>query len=241
MTKKITLVGCGFLGSLCALELTKRLWAFEEPCEWLLVDGDKVDERNPANQIFNPGDIGRSKSEVLGEALQRYSKVVELCCTKVGQTQDGRKADEYLLFDNASLVIDAVDNIPTRQWLWEAALRTKIPVMHLGVGEDGNGVVQWTVAEPFYDTFSLAPTQLQLQGVTEEQLTKMSKVKKLKPCELVGFRGVGLNLAVAGAKAAAIALYGFNPENEDGLSGTRAYTTWSANNYAHTLIETQVL
>jgi hypothetical protein len=69
--------------------------------------------------------------------------------------------------------------------------------------------------------------------------------RELKPCELIAFRGLGLNVAIAAAKALGI-WFGWDPEKQvvetlgvDVLPNTAS--TWSATNTGHQLVEMKEL
>jgi hypothetical protein len=227
VTPRIALVGAGFLGSLFAEELAKRLFAFEFAWEALVIDDDTVDARNPANALYTLRDIRALKAEVLAARLRLYGVPSVALPARVGREHP--ITSELLA---CALVVDAVDNLPTRQWLWELAVAHGVPVLHLGVSQGGTGAVEWTT--PVYDSFSLSPVVL--ADRTPTATADAVQLVTLPPCELVGMRGVGLNLAVAGAKAVAIAL-GFDAERAAPPAASNVLTTWSATNTSHTLVE----
>lgn len=220
----IALVGCGFLGSLFAEELAKRFFAFEESLKLTCIDDDKVDERNPANHFFSKSAVGERKATYLAaHAHIAYGFDAVKVTKRVGPGDED-------LFKSADIIVDAVDNLETRQWLWRLGVRGT-PVLHLGVSQEGTGAVEWTVGN--YDTFSLAPTQL--GGFDREQIAKMTHVEKLPPCDLVGFRGLGLLTALAGARAVCQA-YGMDAEQQF-EPGKPYFTSWQITNAGYQLRE----
>jgi len=72
----INLIGCGGTGSqvlTCLARLHATLVAFGQPGLHVTVfDPDTVSEANIGRQLFSPGDIGRSKAEVLVTRINRY-------------------------------------------------------------------------------------------------------------------------------------------------------------------------
>ena len=228
MNAKITLVGCGFLGSLFAEEVAKRWFAFEDRLGLLLVDDDTVDERNPANHLFTPRSAGGAKTDELAGRLAEYPNVaVEALSARVDATHPIPGLDDY------DLLVDAVDNLPTRQWLWELGIKGT-PVLHLGVSQVGTGAVEWTLND--YDTFGLSPVAL--MQFSDKQQAGLVALKTLKPCELIAFRGLGLNVALAGAKAAGIA-FNIDPEHTVEPHAQSALTSWTASNLGHSLREVE--
>lgn len=221
---RIGVVGCGFLGSLLAVEVAKREFAHKGGNQFLFVDYDTFEERNAANQdcTVQAGTIKTQKSvwcrlvakEHGHEATARTAKVVE------------NNIDDLL--GDCDILVDAVDHLPSRQLLWTYGVKTGKPVLHLGISLGATGRVEWN------DDFSLSPVAL--AGMSDAQLKAISSVASsdLPPCELVSFRGLGLNTALAGAKALYIFL-GFDPEKHipSVLAGTE--TSWRTTNEGHAL------
>jgi hypothetical protein len=208
------MIGCGFVGSIFATEMVKRQYAGQLPYDWLLLDDDVVEPRNTANQNFLAIDVGRSKAEALRDMIRNsgYYAISE----QVRVTQEN--IHDFL--DNAELVIDGVDNLDSRQLIWGAALSRAIPVLHLGLAEDGTGKVEWS--HPTHDTFSLSPIK------TVGKALHDPKSGVTPPCELARMRGAGINLGFAGAVAASI-FFGFDAESF--LKGQKTqgiFTEWCA-------------
>lgn len=217
---KIVVVGCGFLGSLFVEEVCKLQYALEKPVSLILIDDDKIEERNTANQFFAPVDAGQSKAAILAERAMQYDQEATPIMERVGRDNWPELAED------ADLIIDAVDNIPTRQFLWAKAMHanSKVPVMHMGLAENGCGMVEWTTKR--FDNFSLSPVAL--AAFAPEQVEKMGQVKKLPPCELNEHRGAGLNTAVAAVKSFAAF---------SGVKGNPKLISWSTNNEGHQMRE----
>lgn len=215
----ITLVGCGFVGSVFTTEFLKRMFAGKLPYDLRFIDNDVVEERNSANQNFNLTDQGRAKAEVMSDRALQNGRSAEY--HKQRLTLDNM---EELLQDSV-LVVDGVDNLATRQLLWSYAHQREVPVLHIGIAEMGTGRVDWS--HPKHDTFALAPHRTVGRTIVDPQ----SGVTP--PCELARMRGVGLNVGFAAAMAAAIYL-GFDPEAH--LSGEPTFgylTEWGATPMSH--------
>jgi hypothetical protein len=211
---RISVVGCGFVGSVFTTEFMKRCYAGKLDPEFRFIDDDTVEARNCANQNFLLADIGRAKAEVLATQALASDKVAEW--HRVRLTPDN--IDELL--EDTSLVIDGVDNLATRQLLWGYAMRTGVPVLHLGISEQGTGKVEWTHRS--HQTFSLRPDQTAGKDIPDPA----SGVTP--PCELARMRGVGLNTGFAAACAAGI-YFGFDPESHLEGELTHGYLTdWHA-------------
>lgn len=229
--KNIHVVGCGFLGSLLVEEACKRAYALHEPYQFSLYDPDVVEERNAANQLWTPDDAGKPKVEVLGQRVLHYPGLAtQLFPEKIVQ---GNSA----WLEEADVLICAVDNIPTRQLLWKFSVAKAVPLLNVGISQGGTGAVDWTYEEIDTNPFAVS------QGATEEELERWGKVDKLPPCELVGFRGLGLNMALAATKALFI-LQGWDVEGHVHRPGRKApwgsFTTWQASQAGHSLLQSLV-
>lgn len=223
MSNRVAVVGCGFLGSLFAVEVAKREFAHKGSTEFQFIDYDKFEERNAANQLCNVKQAGQPKALLCALELDEgYGLGTQAFVNKI----DENNIEAQL--SDCSIVIDAVDHLPTRQLLWTYGTQTEKPVLHLGISLGGTGRVEWN------DDFSLSP--IVTAGMSDKQLEAITSVasSELPPCELVSFRGLGLNTALAGAKALYIYL-GFDPEKhvKDVLAGTE--TMWASSNMGHTL------
>lgn len=211
---QITIVGCGFVGSVFTTEFLKRCYAGKLDPKFLFLDDDTVEARNCANQNFVLSDIGNPKARVLCDLAQSSDKLATWRQVRV--TPDN--IDDLLA--GTTLVIDGVDNLATRQLLWGYGLRQDVPVLHLGISEQGTGKVEWT--HKAHQTFSLRPDQT----VGKEIIDPPSGVTP--PCELARMRGVGLNVGFAAACAASIFL-GFDPESHlEGATPLGTFTDWHA-------------
>lgn len=211
---RITVVGCGFVGSVFTTEFLKRCFAGKLDPEFVFIDDDTVEARNCANQNFLLADIGRAKAEVLASQAQASDKYAEWHRVRlIAENQDQ-------LLAGSTLIIDGVDNLATRQLLWGYGLNNNVPVLHLGISEQGTGKVEWT--HRAHQTFSLRPDQT----AGKEIVDPPSGVTP--PCELARMRGVGLNTGFAAACAAAI-YYGFDPESHlEGIPTSGYLTDWHA-------------
>lgn len=234
----ITIVGCGFLGSLFAEELAKRLYAFEEKRPVRLIDYDTVEERNAANQNFTRQD---------GQDEMYKVDVISLMLDNYGVFAETSEGDDHLrpakltrenyqeLLDGSEIVVSALDNMEARMLVWAWGKQHKKPVIHLGISQGGSGEVTWTA--PGHESWTLAP-QFTVGNKKHKKNEESGEagVQKLPPCELIAFRGLGLNTSLAGAKALGIYL-GLDPEKHvpNVLPGT--ITVWDSTLMGHSLRE----
>lgn len=225
----IALIGAGFLGSIFAEELGKRLFAQEiKDATLLVIDSDTFEERNAANQNI-PLDKAREgvkKAEWAANLFEQYGFT--------GETVVGRVEEDNILGwlppDKVEVIVDAVDNIDTRQLLWAYGLKHKIPVMHIGISQEGSGAVEWTL-DFSHDTFTLSPIQLL------ERPEPPSVPKRLRPCELIAHRATGFLIAHRGAVSLGH-IFGLDPEEMfPDLVGRSFCSSWqvSANGVQHVI------
>ena len=226
--RKITVVGCGFLGSLLIEELCKRAYAFEEIITFRFIDDGSFEARNCANQNVP---LSRAEQEVAKVTwASELAGSYDFGSEPIYERLVSKNIDE--LIGPHDIIIDAVDNIPTRQLLWSYAVAHNVPMIHMGLSQEGTGCVEWTFGNGF-DNFSLSP--IALIHKTKKELEAMGTVEKLPPCELIAFRGCGLNLTIAAVKAIFI-FFGFDPEGEilgDDNSQSTFLLSWFATNLGH--------
>lgn len=225
------IVGCGFLGSLLVEEACKRAYALHEQYTFHLYDPNTIEERNAANQLWTPSDAGQHKVQVLAQRIARYhGQSVQMFPEKIEQGNSAWLKD-------ADVVVCAVDNIPTRQLLWKNAITTAVPLLNVGISQGGTGAVDWTYEEIDTNPFAVS------QGASDKELERWGKVDRLPPCELVGFRGLGLNMAMAATKALFI-LQGWDVEGHVHRPGRKAswgtFTVWQAEQAGHSLLQSLV-
>jgi hypothetical protein len=231
--KTIGVVGLGFLGSLWVEEMCKRLYAFERTTvyNFLLIDFDRFERRNAANQGCTVSDEGMYKTDVAANRCALY----QVDASTIPEKLTADNAREWL--SKCALIVDAVDNLEARTEIWYAAGSLGIPVLHLGINQTGTGAVEWSWQKARVETWCLSPL---VQAGSSVKPTKATAPETLPPCELVGFRGLGLNVAIAGAKAGAIWM-GCDAEQHIGKTcpdGTMA--TFSADQMGHKLMSSEL-
>lgn len=125
--KTILICGCGAIGSNIAVNLVRQGFS-----NVVLVDFDRIEEKNLGTQVYIEHDIGRLKSETLKHILCDISSVVNVEAFTFKLTPQKIKK----VTKNVDLIIDAFDNSESRQLLKDIGDSTKIPVIHGGLYED---------------------------------------------------------------------------------------------------------
>jgi|APSaa5957512622_1039677.scaffolds.fasta_scaffold97095_2 molybdopterin-synthase adenylyltransferase len=135
MARKVVIVGAGALGS--HVLLLARNW----DCELILIDFDKVEQKNTQAQMHTRMSLRRNKAQAMQQAMQgMWGLKVKAVPHRL--TMGNFKQ----LLDGAFLVIDCTDNIEARQILKAAkVVLPKMEILHgaLSAGGDFARVV-WT-------------------------------------------------------------------------------------------------
>ena len=119
---KVLIVGAGGLGSPGAIYL-----AAAGVGTLRIVDSDTVALGNLNRQILHwTRDIGRNKTESAYEKLKEINPEINVETTKAKLTEDNAKE----IAAHYDLIVDAVDNLPTRYLLNRTAMELKLPLFH---------------------------------------------------------------------------------------------------------------
>lgn len=119
---KLFIAGAGGLGSPACMYL-----AAAGVGKIRIVDRDKVELGNLNRQIlYGYQDVGKKKVDVAGETLRRLNEHVELEPIWETMAED----NVMHLAGDCDLIIDAMDNFPTRYLLNKAALARDVPLLH---------------------------------------------------------------------------------------------------------------
>ncbi len=214
---KITLVGCGFLGSHLAEELGKIFYSQDLGFPvYQLIDFDKWEDRNAANQHVSLEEAKKKefKTEVCAKYLRGHPHTE---VTVVNEKLTMENAHKLLL--GQELVIDCLDNIPSRQILWSfAKAGVSGPAIHIGLSRTGEGMINWS--SKIFDTFPFNPETLGVRDLKNQDI-------KEPPCQMYKYRAAGQNLIQASAKAIAF-FFGKDPwEILEGTVERGTMTCWN--------------
>lgn len=196
---QVSVIGCGFVGSIFTSEFLRRCFAGELAVNFHFVDMDHWERRNAANQevSLKVATDQRPKAETMHMLAKRFERESDWHTVQLTE-------DNIDVLKDSDVLVDAVDNLKTRQLLWQYGYQIDAPVVHIGIDPSGTGRVEWSHDE--HDTFHLAPQRCVGKTIVDDP---PSGVKP--PCELAAMRGVGWNASFAAAKAVAM-LLGFDPE-----------------------------
>jgi molybdopterin/thiamine biosynthesis adenylyltransferase len=130
---KVFLAGAGGLGSPAAIYL-----AAAGIGTLLIADHDKVELSNLNRQVLHwEENIGKSKVESAAEKLHNLNTTIKI--ETIGETIT--EANVLKLIGGSDLIVDAMDNLPTRYLLNKAAVEKGIPFFHGAVyGFEGRAI-----------------------------------------------------------------------------------------------------
>lgn len=119
---RVAIVGAGGLGCPVALYL-----AAAGVGTLTIVDADSVEETNLNRQILHwQKDIGKPKVLSVAEKLGEFNPQVKVLT--IHSRLDDKTVDEWLR--EAEIIVDALDNFPTRQVLNKYAVESRKPLVH---------------------------------------------------------------------------------------------------------------
>jgi len=123
---RCTILGAGALGSHLILLLRN------EPLELTVIDFDHVDSKNVLSQFHPRGMVGKLKTNAIQQTMQ-FLYGTKLT-TRPVRLNDGN-CD--VLFNDAGLVIDCLDNAPSRLLVQTGVRLRRIPCLHGALAADG--------------------------------------------------------------------------------------------------------
>ena len=122
---KVLVVGAGGLGSPALLYL-----AAAGVGTLGIIDFDVVDESNLQRQVIHgQSDVGRPKAESARNSILEINPLVNVVLHEVRLDSDNAME----IFAPYDLIVDGVDNFPTRYLLNDASVRLKIPVVSAAI------------------------------------------------------------------------------------------------------------
>lgn len=122
---RVLIAGAGGLGSPASIYL-----AVAGIGELRIVDDDVVELNNLNRQtLYREKDVGKSKAEVAEEVLKSYNEDIKIEGIKEKITDDNIDR----LAEGCDLIVDCMDNYPTRYVLNRASLEKEIPMFHAAV------------------------------------------------------------------------------------------------------------
>lgn len=152
--KRVLVVGCGGLGGM-VIECLARIGVGH----LRVVDGDVFDETNLNRQLLSSTmNLGRPKTLAAQQRVMAVNPLVEVDAVQTNLTAENAEQ----LLDGCDVVLDALDNIPARLLLQQAAKAANIPLVHAAVA---GWIGQLCVIQPGQDLLNLLyPAWVEPQG-----------------------------------------------------------------------------
>lgn len=127
----VTVCGAGALGANITENLARSGFG-----KLVVIDRDRIEERNLSTQPYYKTDIGAYKTKILTNSLYRA----------LGTTIDGRAKEltttnAAQLLKDANLVIDTFDNSLSRQTLKDYCNKAQLPCLHVGLASDYSEII----------------------------------------------------------------------------------------------------
>jgi len=122
LQSKVAIIGAGGLGG-TVLELLARMGIGE----LIIADKDIIGDSNLNRQILSTEtNLGQSKTEVAVKRVKEINSSIEITGHSVFIDSDNVKK----IINGAEVVVDALDNLPSRFMLQKACRELKIPLIH---------------------------------------------------------------------------------------------------------------
>jgi len=121
---RVVVIGCGALGT-HSLSFLARAGVGSV----MVVDRDIVEESNLQRQaLFSEKDVGRAKAKVAEERLREFNSEIDIH----GEVVDISHANVARIIRDATVVVDATDNMDTRFLVNDACVKLGIPWIYAG-------------------------------------------------------------------------------------------------------------
>ncbi len=122
----VTVCGGGALGANIIENLARSGFA-----KLVVIDRDRIEERNLSTQPYYKSDVGAYKAKILTNTLYRA-----LGITVDGRSKELTTTNAAQLLRDTSLVIDTFDNSVGRQAVQDYCKNAQIPCLHVGLEHD---------------------------------------------------------------------------------------------------------
>lgn len=126
LTKKVGVVGCGGLGGFVIQSISRLGIA-----SLTIIDGDQFQSSNLNRQVFcTEQNLGQNKVDVVKCELEKINSDLQVNAYSCLLNEDNINT----IFNDVDIIIDCVDNIPTRKLLASFANKKNIPLIHGAIG-----------------------------------------------------------------------------------------------------------
>lgn len=138
---RVGICGLGGLGGYVAEELARFGVGY-----LALVDGEVFEESNINRQLLcTEGELGQSKAEVAARRVRSINRATEVTVMRRRITAPEEAVD---FFSRCEVVVDALDNVPTRLLLEECCARLGVPLVHGAIAGNSGQVMTIYPGDP---------------------------------------------------------------------------------------------
>jgi len=131
----VAVFGLGTIGA----NVAKNLILADERLDLIVIDSDKVEERNLFTQPYSRTHLGQPKTDaflaMIYEVLGHFPERLATLNRRVDEKFSGAR--------EATLLIDAFDNFKSRDLVHGLAIKSRVPVVHLGFSPDFIATILW--------------------------------------------------------------------------------------------------
>lgn len=127
----ITVCGAGALGANITENMARSGFG-----KLVVIDRDRIEERNLSTQPYYKTDVGAYKAKILTNTLYRALGV-----TVDGHSKELTATNASQLLRHTSVVIDTFDNSVARQAVKDYCKEAQLPCLHVGLASDYSEVI----------------------------------------------------------------------------------------------------
>lgn len=136
--KNLLLCGAGSAGANSIMIMIRDI---PEIQKIVIIDFDKIEERNLNTQPWKPSHVGEHKCDVLDELISDFGSCNSKFYNK--RINDIRELLDIIQKESIDVVMDCFDNVSSRNMVAEACLMAKTDCIHIGFAPEGSWLVQW--------------------------------------------------------------------------------------------------
>ena len=149
----VCIFGTGSLGANTAINIARILG---DTVNFVLVDYDRIEAVNLANQPWYDVNVGQRKASVLSAYLYRTSTCTSVCVTKKVTSGTSFVTEHQKILNDVDVYVDCFDNMQARRYTRTIARKTNKAILHAGFAENVY-LSRWDNAFPLKGTVNRAP------------------------------------------------------------------------------------
>jgi hypothetical protein len=136
--KNLLLCGAGSAGANSIMIMIRDIPEIQKV---VIIDFDKIEERNLNTQPWKPSHVGEFKCDVLDELISDFGSCDSKFYNK--RIESVQELLDIIQKEKINVVMDCFDNVPSRNMVGEACSKAKVDCLHIGFAPEGSWLVQW--------------------------------------------------------------------------------------------------